>query len=283
MPTINKEILAQTMGTFSDVGERLWEEKCFRVSASLSYATLIAIVPQVMVMVSILALFPVFDEWTIVVKGFIFENLVPATGNAVNIHLEKFSENIEELTAIGVGFLLISSLLLFATVEETFNDIWKIEQQRHWAQRISIYTLLLLLGPVLVVASLSLSSTLLSVSLIQNQIVKLGLDIENLWYLPALLELIGLFLFYTIVPNTKISALNALIGSLTSVILFEMAKVFFSVYISNFDSYQIVYGALAVLPLFLLWIYISWLVVLTGAIVTAVLGEQQQKTLFEAD
>lgn len=263
MLQLAREILAH----FRDV-------RGLRVASALSFTSLLALVPLVTVVFSMLSLFPVFETWSVKVEDFLFSQFVPTAGDAVRQYLHEFSSKAGQLTAVGLLFLLLSSLLLLSTIEDSFNDIWKVPRGRQLFHRLLVYWAVITLGPVLITASLSMSSALLSLSVFDDSILA-GATSQVLRYLPFLLELGAFILFYKAIPNTEVSLRHAFIGGVVATVLFETAKYGFAAYILNFRSYQLIYGALATVPIFFLWIYLSWVVMLIGAVVAAVLNISQ--------
>ncbi|GJL82864.1 MAG: UPF0761 membrane protein [marine bacterium B5-7] len=238
----------------------------FQLSASLAYTTLIALVPLITVVFSTLSLFPVFDEWTELIEQFIFQNFVPASGQVVSDYLQEFSSQAGQLTAIGLVVLLLTAVLLLATIEDAMNRIWKVHRGRSTGQRLMIYWTLVTLGPILIVASLAFSSSLLTNAFLNTSIESTSWALNYLIPpLPFLLEVATFVVLYYLVPNCRTRFVNALIGAVIAAILFEIAKIGFSLYVSEFNSYEVIYGTLGVIPIFLVWIYISWLVILIGA------------------
>lgn len=259
------------------VYRHFYEERCFRVAAALSYTTLLAIVPLFTVVVSILSVFPMFDNWSETLEEQMFATFVPTAGDVVRSYLDQFTEQAGRLTAVGLVALLVSSLLLLSTVEDAFNDIWRIHRGRSYFQRLMVYWSVITLGPILITISLSMSSTLLSITVFSREWILADATRYLLGYLPILFELGAYLLFYMAIPNTRVRMRHALIGALVATVLFEMAKLGFGFYILNFRSYQLIYGALATIPIFFVWIYLSWLVMLVGAVITAALRSIEQE------
>lgn len=242
-----------------------FDGEVLQLAAALAYTTLLAIVPLVTVVFSVLSLFPVFEEWSQVAETFIFENFVPTAGRVVNAYLEEFSAQAGRLTAIGLVTLLVTALLLLATIENALNTIWGVKEGRSAGQRIVVYWTLLTLGPIMIVSSLAISSYVVSTALLGvDPAASKGLD-YLLPFLPFLLELAAFVVMYYLVPNCRTRFVHALVGALVASVLFELSKIAFTWYVSEFNSYEVIYGALGVIPIFLIWIYISWLVILIGA------------------
>ena len=245
-------------------------------AAALAFTTILALVPAAAVTFSMLSVFPVFEEWSKELENFVYQNLVPAAGDVVQQQLQEFIGQTARLTAFSLFFLLVSALLLLFTIEETLNKIWRVEDSRPLIQRILSYWAVLTLAPLLMGASLSLTSYIVSTAFEGGGGVAQARNIF-LAILPFLFVVLAFVLLYMAVPNKPIRFRNALIGGVTAAILFEIIKRGFTWYVSNFHSYEVIYGALSTIPLFLIWVYVSWLIVLIGAEVTAVLGETDGK------
>jgi membrane protein len=268
--------LANAGACAAQIATRIWrrffDDHVQTNAAALAFTTVLALVPAAAVMFSMLSVFPVFQDWATELESFVYDNLVPAAGDLVQSHLQEFVGQTGRLTAFGLLFLLVSALLLLFTIEETLNKIWRVENSRSVVQRLLSYWAVLTLAPLLMGASLSLTSYLVSTALQGGGNVA---EARN-WFLsilPVLFETLAFVLLYTVVPNKPIRFTHALAGGIAAAVMFEITKRSFTWYISNFHSYEVIYGALSSIPIFLLWIYLSWLVVLVGAEVTAILGE----------
>ncbi len=244
-----------------------------RDAAALAYATLLALVPLAAVVFSALSMFPVFEEWALMLEQFVYQNFVPAAGDVIQEHLQRFTEHTGKLTAIGSVFLVVGAVLLLFTIEETFNEIWHVKEGRRMSQRVLSYWAVLTLGPLLIGASLSLTSYLISLTLSSDRAVLAQAQSYALSALPFVFEVLAFLILYMVVPNCIVRFRDALVGGIAAAILFEISKRGFAWFVLNFASYQVIYGALATIPIFLIWIYISWLVVLVGAAVVVVLGQ----------
>ena len=256
------------------VARRFQEDRCQRVAGALSFTTLLSIVPLTAVTLAVLSLFPVFSVWMTVIQDFIYSNFVPAAGAVVQKHLTQFASKAGRLTAIGLLFLGVTSVMLMATIEQTFNDIWRVTKPRKLLHRFLAYGALLTLGPILIGASLTLTSKFFALPIfdaLEHGFVRGLVDIA----LPLAMEVGAAVLLYTLVPNVPVVWRDALVGSVFAAVLLEIAKRVFAASMKYFTSYQILYGAIAALPVFLVWVYISWVIILLGAIVTATLDERR--------
>lgn len=256
-------------------GLHLWrqfrDDRSFEAAAALSYTSLLALVPLMAVMLGVISAFPVFDQWASELEAYIFSNFVPAAGDAVQEHLNQFVDRTAGLTGAGTVFLIITAILLMSTIERSLNRIWRVSAPRRISGRLVTYWAVLTLGPLLMGGSLALTSYLAAVPRLAPEAVRSVLDGLFLNITPFVVALIGFALVFLVVPNRRVRLRDALTGAVISAILFELAKRGFVVYVTHFPTYERLYGALAAVPLFLVWIYVSWVVVLLGASVAAAL------------
>jgi membrane protein len=246
------------------LGRRYSDDRLNRVAQALSYTTVLAVVPFTTVAFAILSVFPVFEEWMATIQTFIYKHFVAASGDTVQYYLQQFSQKSAQLTAIGLLFLIVTALMLMETIEYTFNEIWRVQQKRKALYRFLTYWAILTLGPILLVVSLSLTSYVVSLPLFEKTIGG-GVRAFFLNSLPFLFETLAFALLYMVVPNTHVRWRHALAGCVLTAILFEVAKWGFAYFVVNFSAYQLIYGAIATLPVFLIWIYLSWMIILLGA------------------
>jgi membrane protein len=253
----------------------LWEhfraDRSFESAGALSYTSLLALVPLMAVMFGVISAFPVFDRWADELEAYIFTNFVPTAGEQIREYLQEFVGRTAGLTGAGTVFLIATAILLMATIEKSLNRIWRVRAQRRPANRLVIYWAVLTLGPLLMGASLILTSYLAALPLLAPEAVRGALQNLVLGATPFLVALVSFTLVFLIVPNRRVRWHHALAGAMLSAILFELAKSSFVWYVTNFPTYERLYGALATIPLFLVWIYVSWVVVLLGASLAAAL------------
>lgn len=269
---------AQEPGWLANAGKvlrfaakRAGEKKLTQVAASLTFTTVLAIVPLLAVVLSLFTAFPLFAEFKVALENFLTANLMPLdVSDTVMSYLNQFAAQASRLTAIGSLFLIITSIMLLVTVDEAFNDIWHVQQQRRWRRRMLVYWAIISIGPVLAGASLWATSLLASESM--NRVGELsGVFSVALSLVPLLVTSVGFAALFMGVPHRRVDWKDAFAGGLGTAIVLEAMKAGFAYYLTNFPSYKVIYGAFATLPIFLLWIYLSWLAILSGATVAATL------------
>lgn len=250
-------------------GWHLWrrflEDNCLLTAGMLAYTTLLAVVPLTAVTLAVISAFPVFDAWSGLVQEFIFDNFVPTAGEVVQRYINEFANKATQLTAAGVLLLVFIAVLLMWNVERTLNRIWRVTTPRRLVNRFMVYWSALTLGPLLIGASLAISSYLVSLPLVSEAASTLGLRSRLIHVAPFAASLAAFTLLYVMVPNRSVRIRNALAGGLLAAVLFELAKRAFGFYVTNFPTYEHIYGTLATIPIFLIWVYLSWVVILLGA------------------
>ena len=258
------------------LGQRFVEDRCAQIASSLTFTTLLALVPIITVALTIVSAFPVFESWIGHLQRFLLHNVVPESVSAITTYAAEFSENTTQLTAVGIAFVAVTALMLMITIDGAFNAIWRVSRPRSLLQRILVYWTVLTIGPLFVGASLSLTSYLirLSLGLIDNPP---GVGLLLLRMVSLMLTSAALALLYWTVPNRPVLKRDALIGGVSAGICLEAMKQGFSFYIAHFPTYKMVYGAFAAVPVFLLWIYLSWLIVIGGAVLAALLPDWRER------
>lgn len=251
--------------------DRFIRDNGFRHASTLAYTTLLSIVPLLTVAFSVLAAFPVFEPITDRIRVLIFTNLVPASGELVEGYIERFSNKAAGLTGVGIVGLTVTALLMMSAVDKALNEIWHVQQQRRLVQGFLIYWMLLTLGPLLIGTSLVMTSyveSLQAFSALEKTLPRQMLF--NVMSFAA--EFLAFFFMYSAVPNRPVAVRHAVWGALLAAALFEAAKRAFAWYVTSVPVYEAIYGALAALPLFLVWLYLSWSIVLLGAVFTRALS-----------
>jgi len=236
----------------------------------LAYVSLLSLVSFIMVFFTILSAFPAFGRVRGELEELIFASLLPQAGDQLQVYMGEFVGNASGMGAVGVLSLVVVALLLISNIDKTLNHIWQAKSERPVVYTFAIYWMVLTLGPLLIGSSVIVSSYLLSLAKYADEYTP-GLTTLMLKAVPFITSTSAFFLVYMLVPNKKIEVKHAAAGALVAAILFELSKKAFAFYITNFPSYQVIYGALAIVPLLFVWVYLSWVVVLVGAEFTHVL------------
>ncbi len=241
----------------------------------LAYITLLSIVPMLTVLLSILSSFAIFENADIALQDFVITHFVPAAGDAVKSALLEFVANTGKMSAVGGAFLFVAALMLISNIDKNLNYIWRVTDKRRAVFSFSMYWMVLTLGPILVGASIAATSYVTSLKILESEAIS-GVYNQLLRWLPFLLSFFAFVGLYLLVPNKKVKFSHAVVGAIVAALLFEASKKGFAAYITQFPSYQLIYGALAAIPILFVWVYLCWLIVLVGAEVTASLGEREQ-------
>jgi membrane protein len=251
---------------------RFVEERCNQMVASLTFTTLLSLVPLIAIALTILSAFPMFSDFSSQVNGFVQSYLMPETGGKlITRYMQQFAESATRLTAFGIVFLAIVAMWLMHTIESAFNTIWRVTRPRSVKQRILVYWSVITLAPVLIGLSLSLTSWLSGLRLgIFPQVSVHWTGFYVLKTIQLMLTTVTFGLLFTVVPNRQVSLRHAFVGGLVSATAFETMGEMFATYINAFPTYKLIYGAFASIPIFLMWVYLSWLSILMGAVITAV-------------
>jgi len=238
----------------------------------LAYVTLLSLVPFIMVTFTIMSAFPAFAEVRSKLEHFVFNNFVPTASDVVHQYMTDFVGNASQMSAIGILSLLVVALMLISNVDKTLNRIWRTESNRPIVYTFAIYWMVITLGPLLIGSSVIVSSYLTGLAAFTEEYTP-GLGTLLLSLVPSGAAMIAFAILYLVVPNRRVFVRHAISGAVLATIAFEMTKSGFALYVTNFPSYELIYGALAVVPILFLWVYLSWIIVLFGAEFTCSLGE----------
>jgi membrane protein len=250
---------------------RLREEKLPQVAGSLTFTTTLALVPLLTIVLAILTTFPVFGQLRAALDTWFVQNLMPkAIANTISSNLTQFASKAKGLSLLGAVLLLVTTTTMMGMIERAFNQIWGVRRPRPWSQRLPVYWAIVTLGPILFGLSLTATSQLFTAT---SGLVKTLPFLGTLFYTAVSVALTtGAYtLLYMTVPNRRVYWRDAVWGGLAAALAFEVAKRLFALFIRQFPTYAIIYGALAALPLFLVWMYLSWLITLVGAVLAAAL------------
>lgn len=253
--------------------KRFDEVRVPQVSASLTFTTLLALVPVLTVTLVVVSAFPMFDTLSDSFVRFINQTIVPQGAGVLFDYINQFKGKASNLTAIGIVMLVVTSLLLIRTIDQTFNRIWRVQSERPLWTQFLVYWALLTFGPLAIGLSLTAWTLMLQESRVDEMfpfltgVLRTGSSI--------LFSTVILWLLYRLVPNRYVPARQALVGAAVTAVLLEAARALFAWYIGTFNSYTLIYGAFAAIPVFLLWLNLLWMLVLTGAVFTASLSYWQ--------
>ena len=251
------------------VFSRFVREQCAQAAAALSFSTLLSLVPMIAIALLIIARLPFADGLSKSLEQFLLSNLLPDRAGAIIVkYIGEFTRKTQHLPLVGGLALIATALAQMLTIEHSFNAIWEVRESRPLLRRIAMHMLTLLLGPLLFGGSLAITTFLASASF--------GFIEEPFWAKADLLKAVtfafmaGMFaLVYWAVPNRRIVPWHAVCGGLLAAVGFALMQRLFGLYVTALPTYTEIYGAFAAIPIFLLWLYLSWAVILVGALVVA--------------
>lgn len=252
---------------------RFSEGRVPQAAASMTFTTLLALVPVLTVMVAVASIFPVFDRWSDSFVSFVNQTIVPQGADMVFDYIDAFRDQANRLTAIGSVMLVVTSLMLIRTIDNAFNRIWRVNTQRPWMMQFLVYWALLTFGPLSLGVGISFM-----VGSVQDSVLSSGAQQwADALKTAARLAFMTLLLWglYRFVPNRFVPARQAFVGALITAFCLETARFLFTWYMGNFDGYRSIYGAFAAVPFFLLWLNLLWTLVLGGAVLTSSLSYWQ--------
>ncbi len=258
----------------SAVLRRFRDGRCSQVAASLAFTSLLSLVPFVTLVAVVFSKFPQSQRFRDALQGFLLDNLLPEkAGKVIATYAFQFSQKATNLTIVGGVVLILTAIMLMRTIDQVINQIWRVQAHRPWASRLVAYWAVLSLGPLLLAGGVFAAGAMLSVSLdLMNEPV--WLEVAGL-RLVSLGVLSGVFAtLYFAVPHCSVRPADAGLAGLLAAGAFLVMQRLFGLYLAHFPSYTLVYGAFAVVPIFLLWLYLSWIIILLGAVVAAVLPER---------
>jgi membrane protein len=244
----------------------LYDEKdCQKSAGSLTYMTLFAIVPMLTVCYSMFSLIPAFQYVGDQFQALIFSQLLPGNEQVITQYLSDFSQQARKLTAFGIVFLMVSAYFMLKNIEQNFNNIWNVQRARRGISNFLLYWAILSLGPLLLGLAVFMKTYLIALRTFVGHYESLSFVDFVFEWLPWLLTAATFTLLFAAVPNCKVRFKHAAIGGVATLLVFELVKFGFSFMVTH-SNFKLIYGAFAVVPLFLLWINASWMVILGGAV-----------------
>ena len=254
------------------------EDNCQQKAASLTYTTLLSIVPILTVLLMILSSVPALASVRAQIYEVIYSNLLPQSSLQVSKYINNFAEKSSNLTIIGSMVLFFTTIMTLTTIERAFNQIWRVENRSGGMKSILRYWTIVTLGPLVLGTAFIVSSTVQSLSFLNRQIAGYGIDWSFWVQIVSIgITVAGFICMYWFIPKARVPAKNAAIAGVFVAIVFELMKHLFGTVMANFTSYEAIYGAFAALPIFLLWIYLSWNLILLGVEISYTL------TIFETE
>ncbi len=239
------------------------QDRVLLSAGSLAFQTLLSLVPLMAVVLSVLSVSPVFENFNRYVEDFILQNFVPASGEMLREYFWEFISKTSTIPTIGGIFLFIIALFLISTIDHTINQIWDVHAPRKILQGFTLYWTVLTLGPIIIGSGLVASSYVWYTVFTEGPLLEMRTRILS--YLPLVNSFLAFFLLYMLVPNRRVKFLHAASGAFLATVLFELSKKWFSFYVTTFATFEHIYGALSVIPLLFFWIYLIWVVALSGA------------------
>ncbi len=263
------ETIKQILRYLRFIGRRFVEDRCLMVAGSLTFTTLLAIVPIFTVTITLTSKIAITRDFILALKAFLIKTLVPDVATRlITTNMEQFAQNAAKLTYVGLIVIIATAIALMFTIDGVFNDIWRARRRRSWWRRLLSYTALLTLGPLLIGASLSVTTYVAHWTHRFESVLPL-LDNWLLRLIPFALTAAALVIAYRTIPNRYVPKRHAIAGGIFAALLFELVKHLFVFYIGKVPTYSLVYGAFASVPIFLAWLFCCWTVVLIGAEITA--------------
>lgn len=261
------------------LSKRIADDEIDVLASSLSYTTIMSLIPVLAVLLSVFSLSPSFTTYRDEMMNYILNNMMPQVGGVLKDNIDSFVSNASKTTAVGVITLIFIALALIRRIDITLNRIWHVKLNRSKVTTFSVYWTVLTLGPILLGASIVVSSSILASNYLGQSSAAIWLNTLGMKMLPCFLTFVVFTLLFTAVPCTKVNFTHAVIGALFAALVQELLRQFFTYYIMNFTSYTLIYGAVAALPLLMVWTYINWYIVLLGAEISASLSSYKQYKL----
>ncbi len=271
LPSIQGKRWSRTIDLFRFALRRLDEEQLPQVAGSLTFNTVLSLVPVLTIVLAIFTTFPIFETFRNSLQAYFVQILIPhSIASTINDYLGIFAAKASRMSAIGAIALLLTTAATMALIDRTFNNIWRVKTKRSWVKSLAAYWTIVTLGPLLIGISITMTSHLLRAT----DWVVMNLPFLSAFLYTALsvaLTTAAFALLYTVIPNRFVDWRDAAWGGFFAAIAFEIAKRVFAIFLSHFSSYTMIYGALAALPIFLIWVYVTWFIILVCAVIVAAL------------
>ncbi|MBU3577971.1 YhjD/YihY/BrkB family envelope integrity protein [Polynucleobacter sp. UK-Kesae-W10] len=255
------------------LAKEIWEGnrdlKLNQIAASLAYTTILSLVPMLTIATILIGYLPRVIQIKNAFKNWLLDTYMPGGINQqVFIYLDQFSAQARGLTLIGLAGLFVTAIMTLSVIEGAFNQIFKVQENRPLHKKIAIYAAATILGPILLGLGIYLSGVLFSASEGWTEAISVGFRLIAT-IAPIILAVMVYSVVYKILPYAKITWADAIFGAFFAAVSFELMKLGYAIFLTHTAFYKTVYGAFAILPLALLWIYLTWWITLAGAVLVA--------------
>lgn len=247
---------------------RFYKENYFYRASALAFATLLAIVPLVVVIVFFITFFPIFDNLILLAENYLFDNFIPSSASTIKTYFITFAQQAATMPMGSIIFLVITAIMLINTIEDTFNYVWKAPQPRKKWHALMFYWLVILLTPIIIGSSMFASTFIFKAAWMVKLTNLLQLTLIIDFILPIAINTLLFSLLYIAVPNVSVTWRYGLIGGLCTAIIFNFTRIGFVLYLEQFKTYTTIYGVFSIIPIFMIWLYIAWLIIIWGALFT---------------
>jgi membrane protein len=251
--------------------KQFFAQSLFTQAGAITCTTLLSVVPLMIVSFSIIAVLPGAHHLMQATENLIFKNFIPESGAVLQQNFEKFFVQARKLPVISLLFLVAVSISLLFSIERAFNNIWGVRHRRERILKHVYYWIIIVFAFLVMLITLGSTSYLLALPPVAELLQHWGLSLVALDFIAFLLTAFVFALLYKLLPNCYVSSWFALLSGVVASVLFLIAKYIFLAYVTFFPTYKILYGALATIPIFILWIFISWSIVLFGVLLSSVL------------
>ncbi|WP_144393440.1 YihY family inner membrane protein [Pleionea sediminis] len=256
--------------------DRFGKDHCRTIAAELTVTSLLSMIPFLTVVLALLSLFPQFQEMEADVQQLIFTNLMPESSQTVENFINKAIKNTQGMTLVGAVFLLVTSMMLMHTIDQSFNKIWQVKKKSSPVRVFLVYWAVLTMGPLLLAMSLAVSSYFASLPLVSDVVQSKNSIMARI--IPLFMAFVAFTVMFIAVPNRRVKIKHAAIAAIFTAFAFELVKYGFGLFVKTFSTYQLIYGALASVPLFIIWMQVSWMILLIGAEICHALGVFQPES-----
>ena len=266
---------------FKQLYSRFFEDQCAMRAASLTFTTLLSIVPLLIFIFYLLSFFPHLQVAGQEIEQFILQNFVASSAKTIAGVIQDFLMHTHVLSWLNMLSLASIALLLIFNIVDTMNGVWHVKLikiKNYLAFSFILYLIIIVISPILFALLLLLSSYLASLQLLSDVLQINIVHKPVVWAMPFLIEWVAFTFFHWVMPHCRVYFRYAAIAGLLTTVFFEIAKCGFVAYFHFFPTYQLIYGALAMIPIFFLWVYISWLIVIVCALICAVIQNDNQNT-----